>query len=323
MRTPADPQKLARAVELHYEGNAPKVIAQTLKLPLRTVSTMLAQLESPLGLVALTLAERSSRLAWHARVRRSLAQLAASARKIPRVAKLSRKDFLANHYARLEPVVLTKMMGDWAALKKWTLPYLKENFGHVQLQIAEQRTSTAFYDLNVHAISQPTQLGDFVDWIRKVKTSNERYLVANNNGLGSSELSALLHDIGFFNGMMDRRSIAGSVYLWFGPGGTVTPLHHDSANILFCQVKGRKRFKLISPLYSELLHDVVSYYSPMDLEQPDLARYPFAPGLHVLEADLGPGEALLIPAGYWHHVRSLSISLSVSMTNFVFPNDFY
>ena len=323
MRTSADPQKLARVVELHYEGNPPKVIARSLSLPLRTVSKLTAQLGShPLGQIALCLAERSSRLAWNARVRRSLEELGAPATKVPRVPRLSQAEFLDQYYTRLQPVVLTKMMGGWSALKKWTLPFLKENFGDIELKIAQQRTSTAFYDLNVHEISESMKLGDFVDWIDEVKTSNEKYLVANNNGLGSPQLAPLLRDIGFFEGMMDRRRIPGCVYLWFGPAGTLTPLHHDSANILFCQVKGRKRFKLISPLYSELLHDVVSYYSPMDLENPDHAQYPFVGQMKVMEAELGPGDALLIPAGYWHHVRSESISLSVSMTNFVFPNDF-
>ena len=32
--------------------------------------------------------------------------------------------------------------------------------------------------------------------------------------------------------------------------------------------------------------------------------------------DLNPGEALLIPIGWWHHVRALDVSISVSFTNF-------
>lgn len=319
--SPSDPQKLARVAELHYEGISPKVIARTLSLDPRAVGQLTRQLDThPLGLIAMHLAQRSARLQWQARVRRSLEQLTARGTRIPRVARLSRSKFLAQHYAPMKPVVLTGMMRDWAAPKRWTLPYLKAHFGEVPITVADQRTSTAFYDLNVHAISRPTTLGAFVDWILRVKTSNERYLVANNDGLGAPALAPLIRDIGYFGGMMDRRRIKGFVYLWFGPGGTVTPLHHDTTNILFCQVRGRKTFKLVSPLYGELLRDVVSYYSPMDLEAPDPKRYPFAKRMQVLEADLGPGDALFIPAGYWHHVRSQSVSLSVSMTNFVFPN---
>lgn len=328
MRLPArsvdDPQRLARVIELHYEGQTPAKIARALGLPVARVSKLIDSLgRTPLGTIAMFLAERSSRLAWHARVRRRLEALAGRQVKVPRVKRLSRANFLTEHYARNRPVVITSMMKDWKAVGRWTLPFLKKHFADVELTVAHQRTATAFYDLNVHSISQPIRLGDFVDWVAKVKVSNERYLVANNDGLSTPALAPLLRDIGFFEGLLDRTEIPGRVYLWFGPGGTVTPLHHDTANILFCQVKGRKRFKLISPLYPELLHDVVSYYSPIDLERPQLGRFPFMREVEVIEAELGPGEALFIPSGWWHHVRSRSISLSVSMTNFVFPNNFH
>jgi mannose-6-phosphate isomerase-like protein (cupin superfamily) len=38
--------------------------------------------------------------------------------------------------------------------------------------------------------------------------------------------------------------------------------------------------------------------------------------------ELEAGEALFIPANWWHHVRSLKASINVSLTNFVFPNNF-
>jgi hypothetical protein len=43
---------------------------------------------------------------------------------------------------------------------------------------------------------------------------------------------------------------SGTAFLWFGPGGTYTPLHHDVMNVLFVQIAGRKEFTLISPLAS-------------------------------------------------------------------------
>jgi ribosomal protein L16 Arg81 hydroxylase len=42
----------------------------------------------------------------------------------------------------------------------------------------------------------------------------------------------------------------------------------------------------------------------------------------MLDVVLQPGEVLFIPVGWWHHIRSLEISINVSFTNFVFNNDF-
>jgi ribosomal protein L16 Arg81 hydroxylase len=40
------------------------------------------------------------------------------------------------------------------------------------------------------------------------------------------------------------------------------------------------------------------------------------------EVVLSPGEGLFIPVGWWHHVRALEPSLSVSFTSFGAPNRF-
>ena len=101
-----------------------------------------------------------------------------------------------------------------------------------------------------------------------------------------------------------------------------TPLHHDTTNILFCQVWGKKRVTLVSPLHAPLLDTASAYYSTLNLELPRTRRNLAAQGARLLDVDLGPGEALFIPAGWWHHVRSKSVSISVSLTNFVFPNSF-
>ena len=52
--------------------------------------------------------------------------------------------------------------------------------------------------------------------------------------------------------------------------------------------------------------------SLVDVEQPDLQRFPLFAQARFLETVLGPGDALFIPAGCWHFVKSLSVSASVS-----------
>jgi ribosomal protein L16 Arg81 hydroxylase len=66
----------------------------------------------------------------------------------------------------------------------------------------------------------------------------------------------------------------------------------------------------------------VSVYSEVDPDHVDHARHPRFGGVRSLEVLVHPGEALFIPVGWWHHVEALETSISVSFTNFLFPNTF-
>lgn len=57
-----------------------------------------------------------------------------------------------------------------------------------------------------------------------------------------------------------------------------------------------------------------------DIESPEhLARFPQANAARRLIVDLGPGDLLYIAVGWWHQVRSLTLTY----TNFPWPNDGY
>ncbi len=58
------------------------------------------------------------------------------------------------------------------------------------------------------------------------------------------------------------------MFFWFGPAGTVTPLHHDVSNILLVQVRGTKHVTLVPALESHLVYNDVAVYSPVNAEFP-------------------------------------------------------
>lgn len=107
-----------------------------------------------------------------------------------------------------------------------------------------------------------------------------------------------------------------TVNAWFGPGGTVSPLHQDPQLNFLAQVVGSKYIRLYSPedtdkLYphqSQLLHNT----SQVEVENPDSERFPEFAKAPYLECVLQPGEVLFIPVRHWHYVRSLELSFSVS-----------
>uniref|UniRef100_A0A804KAZ4 JmjC domain-containing protein n=1 Tax=Musa acuminata subsp. malaccensis TaxID=214687 RepID=A0A804KAZ4_MUSAM len=107
-----------------------------------------------------------------------------------------------------------------------------------------------------------------------------------------------------------------SLNAWFGPLGTVTPLHHDPHHNLFAQVVGRKYIRLYPASASENLYphaeSMLSNSSQVDLDNIDYQEFPKVEGLDFIDCVLEEGEMLYIPPKWWHYVRSLSTSFSVS-----------
>ena len=59
-----------------------------------------------------------------------------------------------------------------------------------------------------------------------------------------------------------QRNWPNSCSFWFGPAGTVTPLHHDTLMLFHTQIVGRKRWRFISPLETPRLYNYFDVYSP-------------------------------------------------------------
>ncbi|KAK7956964.1 uncharacterized protein PG986_006186 [Apiospora aurea] len=125
---------------------------------------------------------------------------------------------------------------------------------------------------------------------------------------------------------------------WFGPPGTITPLHNDPYHNLLVQVVGCKYVRLYSPLHTEQMQargkeDGVEMRNTSSLDvgvlegwdQPAQDRQPSPDeqaseerlrrafkDVPYVDCILNPGDTLYIPIGWWHYVRGLSVSFSVS-----------
>jgi ribosomal protein L16 Arg81 hydroxylase len=131
-----------------------------------------------------------------------------------------------------------------------------------------------------------------------------------------------LDDFTSFPEYLNPTAAGRQCFLWFGPAGTVTPLHHDTSNILLAQVAGRKRYRMIPASEWQYVYNSRGVFSDVDAEKPDLNRYPKFRNATIIDIVVEPGEALFVPVGWWHQVRALDVSMTISFTNFVFPNHF-
>lgn len=274
-----------------------------------------AILRSPAWAGCSSVFRRAERLELVLRLLRASAEQAPRPGEIERRAGASADELYDRHVAGSRPVVLTDMLSGWPALGKWTPEYLAERFGEVEIEIMAEREADPQCDRRLEVHRRKATLAEYVQRVRTAGSSNDVYLVSNNRAFERPELAPLLDDLTPPADVFEVPVRPGQASLWFGPGGTVTPLHHDTTTILVCQIYGRKRFDLVSPLSSRLVTGARGFFA--DVRAADLADG--EAGSPLLTTVLSPGEALLLPPGWWHEVTALETSIHVSLLSFRRP----
>jgi len=270
----------------------------------------------------LALAKREWLLETLERQRDLVPRLAA----IERVSGLSGEQFLEQYYAVNRPVILTGEMAGWPALARWTPQYLKSAVGARPIEFQGERTRDQRFEMFKDAHRRVAPFDIFIDQILQPGAGNDAYLTAYNSERNAEALAVLQRDIGFLDEFLDRNAAVPQGMMWIGPAGTVTSLHHDLTNNFIAQIVGRKRIKLMPAAEVGKLYNHQHVFSEIsDLEDPqiDPVRYPRLTDLRFYDVLLEPGEILFTPLGWWHQVKSLDFSVTITFTNFRWRNDSY
>ena len=219
--------------------------------------------------------------------------------------------FSRNYLQKGVPVVITDAIDYWPAFgdHRWSVNYIKSVAGcrTVPIELGSKYTEESW--------SQKLMtIGEFIDKYVLCKTTGPVGYLAQHQLF--DQIPELQSDISIptYCCLGDEEDV--DINAWFGPCGTISPLHHDPKHNFLAQVVGEKYIRLYAPEHSEMVYPhedcLLSNTSQVDVEEPDYERFPLLRQAPYVECILRPGDLLYIPPKHWHYVRSLSVSFSVS-----------
>ncbi|KAM3079749.1 hypothetical protein ACMFMG_006155 [Clarireedia jacksonii] len=128
-----------------------------------------------------------------------------------------------------------------------------------------------------------------------------------------------------------REAGKGDVYdanIWMGTPPTYTPLHRDPNPNFFVQLASEKRVRIFAPSVGQAIYRTVQQkigaagsgrIRGMEMmegqERELLDQFVWAGNIEEegLEALVGPGDALFIPKGWWHSIKSVGTGITASV----------
>ena len=251
-------------------------------------------------------------------------------RSIQRVSAISCDRFLSAYVSANQPVIVVDAMASWDALSLWTPEWLASQHGDSEVQVYNSLfdlvdiVSLRRYIHQNFGKNNSFQTEDYVRWYCKFKDVD--FVWADNF---FHAVSSNWADLYFFptQGFVlpasraeQTRSVVTDPFpykgLFVSGRGARTRLHRDpfGSDAVLCQIYGSKLVAFYPPEESSKLQDERGCVDP---EAPDMRRFPrFLDASRRYEDILRPGEVLFVPGGWFHDVKSISDSISVTW-NFV------
>jgi ribosomal protein L16 Arg81 hydroxylase len=216
------------------------------------------------------------------------------------------------------PVVLRGLVRGWPACRTWAPASLAQRFAAQPVEVMR----VANEELRGASPYRERRTMPFAELVERLAepAGRDLYLVAQNRLLADPTFDALWSDMDLMPEWFDASARITHVSLWMSPPGAVTPLHYDLLDTLLAQVYGTKRVIVASPADTPNLYKGPVGYSVADPEPPASVAFPLLAQATLYETEITPGDALFLPGEWWHHVRSLTPSISLSLRNFAWSS---
>ena len=226
------------------------------------------------------------------------------------VEDITQEEFRKKYLIPRKPVVIRNMAKSWPAYQKWTMEYMKETVGDVEVPLYD--SSKADPSAPINASAAKMKFGDYIDLIQREPTDLRIFLFDPIKS-APKLLEDYLSPKELMGGFLDKYP-----NMFFGGKGSVTFLHYDidMAHIFHTHFNGRKHVLLFDYKWKDRLYKIpyATYaLEDYDISNPDFEKFPALDGVEGVECFLEHGDTLFMPTGWWHWMKYLDGSFSISL----------
>ncbi|MEO6149117.1 MAG: cupin-like domain-containing protein [Mucilaginibacter sp.] len=223
---------------------------------------------------------------------------------------ISPEDFKDKYLKPRRPLVIKGLTNNWPAREKWTAEYLKQVVGKQVVPLYDSSKADPAKPINSSAAEMP--FDEYIDLIKSQPTELRMFFFNI-----FKHAPQLLDDVVLPKDLMGG-FIESMPAMFFGGKGSVTFLHYDIdlPHIFHTHFGGRKHVILFENKWKTRLYCIPNATYALedyDVENPDIKRFPALDGIEGTEVFLEHGDTLFMPTGYWHWMKYLDGSFSLSL----------
>lgn len=226
------------------------------------------------------------------------------------VEQISAPDFKKYYLDARRPLVIKGLTNSWPAREKWTAEYMKEIVGSKTVPLYDNSKADPAKPINTSAAVMP--FNEYIDLIKSQPTELRIFFFNI-----FKHAPQLLDDIVLPKDLMGG-FIESMPAMFFGGSNSVTFLHYDIdlPHIFHTHFGGRKHVILFENKWKERLYclpNATYALEDYDVANPDISKFPALDGVEGQEVFLEHGDTLFMPTGYWHWMKYLDGSFSLSL----------
>jgi hypothetical protein len=218
--------------------------------------------------------------------------------------------FQKEYLAKRKPLVIKGLTKDWPAREKWTPEYMKAAVGDKMVPLYDN--SKADPSKPINAAAAEMKFADYIDLI-KTQPTELRIFFFNIFKQAPQLLNDIILPKDLMGGFLESMPA-----MFFGGSNSVTFLHYDIdlPHIFHTHFGGRKHVILFENKWKRRLYCIPNATYALedyDVANPDFEKFPALKGVEGQEVFLEHGDTLFMPTGYWHWMKYLDGSYSLSL----------